>query len=959
MINLGLNYITMVIKGLERKDLGKIAIVGMGCCFPGGANDPNAYWSLIRNGQDAISEIPPERWEWEDFYSKDASTAGKTNSKWGGFLKDVDIRDIDYSFFRLSPNEASALDPQQRLLLEVSWRTFESACICPSTLKNKKVGVFIGITTNDCLGQQIWSNHRDAIDLYSGLGAMGCSASGRLSYFYGFEGPSISIDTACSSSLVAFHYACQSLRSEECDIALVGGVNCLLSPNPYIYLSKLGVLSPTGRCKAFDASADGYVRSEGCGVVLLKRAPDAVDDQNRIFAISSASAVNHGGFGTSYTSPKQNSQVQLIQDALSKADLQPEQIDYIETHGTGNPLGDAAELHALEEVFSHNNNHDQSLLIGSAKTSIGHLEAGAGMAGLIKTILSLQHESIPPNLHFNNPVDTVAWDKVPFRVPQEAVSWPAHDNIRHAGISSFGITGTNAHVILEDFEPESQPIKTADKTALQKKINNKTCLSILPISAKSKEALVDLAQAYKSRISNSLESLSDLGYAASMGRTHFPIRKVFTGKELNYISGKLDQFICEPKFNKTTKLNGCFIIEGAASLTDNEIRYLYDHYFAFREGIDECEHSIQQYTEFSYSTYLIDNCPVPEQIPLTELNEFVLNYSLGKLYMSWGIVPRMILGSGIGELAGACLTQKLNLDKSISLILQNATPVLKNRVLDDNNINVPVVSMKDTNDKVILQSIIDNQINFLFHVGKAEFKSLEDECKIEVYKHLLCNENIDESFEERTVNSIVLFYEHGNDVIWRNFYGNRQFQAISLPLYPFQRQRCYRDSSSTQNAIAHLSSDQKEKETVIQTFRNAPSKIRKKLLLDFINSTARNVTGQKTFVFDKNTPLHEQGFDSLSTVEFCNCIEKVFHLNLNPTFLFNYPNILKITDFLMPQIEKSLNLTDEKDIANKPNPELARTLNKQKSNQEQGFDYINDLDTENLEQLIKEELDIE
>ncbi len=957
MVNLGLNYIIMVRKVLARRDLEKIAIVGIGCCFPGGANDPDSYWSLICNGEDAISEIPLERWGWEDFYSKDLAASGKTNSKWGGFLQDVDIRDIDYSFFGLSPNEASALDPQQRLLLEVSWKTFESACICPSTLKNKPVGVFIGITTNDCLGQQIWSNQTDSIDLYSGLGGMGCSASGRLSYFYGFEGPSLSIDTACSSSLVAFHYACQSLRNGECDVALAGGVNCLLSPNPYIYLSKLGVLSPTGRCKAFDASADGYVRSEGCGVVLLKRIPDAMNDNNRIFAVSPASSVNHGGFGSSFTSPKQDAQVQLIQDALRKADLQPDQIDYIETHGTGNPLGDAAELHALEEVFSHNNNHEKSLLIGSAKTVIGHLEAGAGMAGMIKTILALQHETIPPNLHFNNPVDAVEWDKVPFRVPQEAVSWPAQDKIRYAGISSFGITGTNAHVILEDFNAESHTMKNEDKSAQQQYSDSNAGLSILPISAKSKEALIDLAQAYKSRICDSLECISDLGYAASMGRTHFPIRKFFSGKNINDISGQLDRFICEPIFNKTTKLNGCFIIEGAANLTGSEIRYFYQHYAAFHEGIDACDHCIQQYTDFSYSRYLLDNYPIPEQIPIIELNEFVLNYALGKLFMSWGIIPRMIIGSGTGEWAGGCLTGKLDLDKAIGMVLKKESTVLKDGCSGNHNIDVPVISMKDTIEKDILQSLINNQVDFLFHVAQAKFKSIDNECKIEDYKHLPVCENVDGSFEERAVNAIALFYEYGNDVNWRNFYGDRHFKAISLPLYPFQRQRCYRDSSMEHNNIAPLRSDKKEQQTMIKTFCNSQPKQRKKILLDFINATACDVTGQESFVFDKNTPLHEQGFSSLSAVEFCNCMEKVFHLNLNPTFLFNYPNILKIADYLMPQIENSLNLPDEKEPQSIT--DNAEKLIDQDLNEDMGFDYINDLDVENLEQLIKAELDID
>ncbi|MEO1560172.1 MAG: polyketide synthase, partial [Cyanobacteria bacterium J06632_19] len=398
-----------------------IAIIGMGCRFPGGANNPEKFWQLLREGKDAIKPIPCERWDIDAHYNSNPDTNGKMYIREAGLLSEID--QFSPKFFGISPKEAVSLDPQQRLLLEVSWEALERAGQIPNELKDSQTGVFLGIGQNDYAQFKLNSANIEGINPYDASGNGFCFASGRLSYFLGFNGPCLAIDTACSSSLVAVHLACQSLRLGECNLALAGGVQLILSPVVTTALCQMKALSPDGRCKTFDASADGYGRGEGCGVVVLKRLSDAVRDGDNILATIRGSAVNHDGPSSGLTVPNKLAQETLIQQALETAKVEASEVSYIEAHGTGTSLGDPIEIRALAKVFQKSHSPENPLMVGSVKTNIGHLEAAAGIAGLMKIVLQLQHQEIATHLHFTQPNSHINWEKLPVLVPTQPTQW--------------------------------------------------------------------------------------------------------------------------------------------------------------------------------------------------------------------------------------------------------------------------------------------------------------------------------------------------------------------------------------------------------------------------------------------------------------------------------------------------------------------------------------------------------
>lgn len=437
---------------VEQAKREPIAIIGMGCRLPGGAVSPKAYWDLLINQQDAITEVPGDRWDVDAYYDPDPDVPGKIYSRYGSFVDEVD--QFDPAFFSISPREALTMDPQQRLLLEVAWEALEDANQVPDQLFNSATGVFVGICTNDytkvALGPEsppgAASAQGDSIDAYFATGNAHSVASGRLSYTFGFTGPSLAVDTACSSSLVSVHLACQSLRQQECNMALAAGVNVLLSPQTTMTFSRAKMMAPDGRCKTFDAAANGYVRGEGCGVVVLKRLSDALKDGDSILAVVRGSAVNQDGPSGGLTVPNGPSQEKVVRQALQDGAVHPKEVSYIEAHGTGTSLGDPIEVEALGAVFGATHSTDTPLNIGSVKTNIGHLEGAAGIAGLMKVVLSLKNEVIPPHLHFHEPNPYIGWDQLPLKVTTEATAWPRSQSPRIGGVSSFGFSGTNAQV---------------------------------------------------------------------------------------------------------------------------------------------------------------------------------------------------------------------------------------------------------------------------------------------------------------------------------------------------------------------------------------------------------------------------------------------------------------------------------------------------------------------------------
>lgn len=502
-----------------------IAVIGMSCRFPGHSNSPEEYWKLLYNGTDGITEVPKERWDIDSFYDPDPDAAGKMITRNGGFISDFDL--FDAEFFGISPREAQELDPQQRLLLEITWQALESAGIAPESLKNSQTGVFIGACLNDyCnviqkLGFDHFKNH-------TAIGTVLNALNGRISYTLGLLGPSMTVDTACSSSLVSLHLACTSLQRGECQLAIAGGVNLMLSPAVFVMLSRAKMLSPDGHCKTFDASGDGYARGEGVGVILLKRLSDAQKDRDNILAVIRATAVNQDGPSSGLTVPNRMAQVQLIEEALNLAKLKPTEISYMEAHGTGTQLGDPIEVSGIKDAYGKGRNADHPLLLGSAKSNIGHLEGAAGIASVIKVILSLQHKIIPPNLHFKNINPKINLEAIPAKIITSPTAWDSPEGVlRKAGVSSFGFTGTNAHVIIEE-APVIPINKAAERTH-----------HMLTLSATTQMSLERFILSFGKFLDTTTEHLADIAYTMNAGRNHFPFRIAVIAKDIEELKKKL------------------------------------------------------------------------------------------------------------------------------------------------------------------------------------------------------------------------------------------------------------------------------------------------------------------------------------------------------------------------------------------------------------------------------------
>ncbi|MEI7717912.1 MAG: polyketide synthase, partial [Mycobacterium sp.] len=490
------------------------AIVGYAARFPGAA-DADEFWQVLRQGRDAVSEVPEDRWDAEEFFDPDPDARGKIVTRRAGFIDDV--TGFDAQFFGISKREVMLMDPQHRLLLETAWRAVEHSGTAPSALANTQTGVFIGLSTHDYLTMMSDELDYDEIEAYQAIGTAAAAGAGRISYRLGLNGPAVTVDTACSSSLVAVHQACQALRLGECDVALAGGANVLISPASMIAFSRAHMLAPDGRCKTFDASADGYVRGEGCGVIVVKRLADAIRDGDRIRAVIRGSAVNQDGASGGLTVPNGVAQQRVITEALERAGVAPGDVGYLEAHGTGTSLGDPIEVQAAGAALGKGRDAAHPLLIGSVKTNIGHLEAAAGMAGLIKIILSLEHEVLPKHLNFENPSPHIPWDQLPVRVVDEAIVWERGERPRIAGVSSFGFSGTNAHVIVEE-APIAEPAVALEPSDDRRPM-------VLPLSARTATALLQSADRYRNwLIAHPEATLADVCLTAGAGRSHFEHR---------------------------------------------------------------------------------------------------------------------------------------------------------------------------------------------------------------------------------------------------------------------------------------------------------------------------------------------------------------------------------------------------------------------------------------------------
>ncbi|ELS00023.1 type I polyketide synthase, partial [Gloeocapsa sp. PCC 73106] len=643
------------LKNLEGKETEPIAIVGMGCRFPK-ADCIDAFWELLKQGQEAITEVPENRWNIDEYYDIEPQKPGKMYTRYGGFIEQ--LAEFDPQFFGISPREAESLDPQQRLLLEVSWEALENGGIVPQKLQGSITGVFIGISSNDYSQRLLTRNIQD-IDAYLATGNSHSVAAGRLSFTLGLIGPSLAVDTACSSSLVAVHLAVKSLRQRECNLAIVGGVNRILAPEFTINFCQARMLAADGRCKTFDASADGFVRSEGCGVIVLKRLSEAIASQDNILAIIRGSAVNQDGRSSGLTVPNGPSQQMVIQQALADAQVTPAQISYIEAHGTGTPLGDPIEIGALGAIFGQHH----PLLVGSVKTNLGHLEAAAGIAGLIKVVLSLQHQEIPSHLHFQQPNPYIDWEALPqLKIPTQSTPWLNTDRL--AGVSSFGFSGTNAHIILE-----SAPIIDTPETISDRPLH------LLTISAKSNNALWKLAQRYEQHLTTHPHlNLADICFSANTGRSLFPHRLSLIAASTTELTEKLREGI-ETTGILQERPKIAFLFTGQGSQYTKMGEELYQTQPLFRETLNDCAEILRPYLEIPLLDIIYplqDNCTLLAQTQYTQPALFALEYALYQLWTAWGIQPDYVMGHSVGEYVAACVAGVFSLEDGLKLIAKRA-----------------------------------------------------------------------------------------------------------------------------------------------------------------------------------------------------------------------------------------------------------------------------------------------
>ncbi|MCO7224345.1 non-ribosomal peptide synthetase/type I polyketide synthase [Pleionea sp. CnH1-48] len=644
---------------VEEDDSDGFAIIGMSCRFPGGASSPEAYWQLLCRGDDPVGPLPTERWQQDPQRDKPISCRD------GGFL--TNIEQFDPLFFGITPVEALAMDPQQRLLLEVCHEGFENAGFDVTQLKGSNTGVFVGISSSEYA--EVGKDFGHDTGPYSSTGNMFNTASGRISYVFGLQGPSVALDSACSSSLVSLHHAIRELEAKVCDQVIVAAVNLILKPDGHICYSSLDALSPTGRCRSFDDSADGYIRSEGCGAVVLKRLADAERDGDNILAVIRGTAVNHNGHNGGLTVPSADAQEKVIKRALEIGNIQPDQVDFVEAHGSGTKLGDPQEAEGLNRVFG---GRERPLYLGSVKSNLGHLESAAGMAGLIKTVLSLQHGMLPPNLHHHKPNQLLDWKTASLQVVDRLMPWPQHNRVRTASITSLGINGSNAHTVLQSYQPKNTQ-QNNDDTA--------KAPYLFSWSARSAEALHNnLSDCASAVMSSKVKDISLQSWcrASNFQRSGNAIRYACLAESYEQLAKKLTRYVTKNKGAvKTQKGNKgfqshqvAFLYTGQGSCYLGMGSTLYKNSKAFRNAFDLCDKQFNKHLGASLTAYVL-GAESSEDLSNTRVTQaliFSVGYALTQFWKSIGIVADCVIGHSIGEYAAAVEAGVLSLDDAISMV---------------------------------------------------------------------------------------------------------------------------------------------------------------------------------------------------------------------------------------------------------------------------------------------------
>ncbi|MGH9281035.1 MAG: type I polyketide synthase, partial [Acidimicrobiales bacterium] len=648
--------------GVRRRN--PIAIVGIGCRFPG-ATTPAEFWALLVQGGDAITEVPPDRFDVGGLYHPDAARAGAIYSRWGGFVSGIDT--FDAAFFGISPREARRMDPQHRLLLEVVWEALEDGGQLPDDLARSPTGVFVGISGHDYADLQTRPGARELIDQYVNSGNAASLAANRVSYVLDLRGPSLAVDTACSSALTAVHLACASLERGECDLAVAAAVNALLTPEPTIGFCKAGMLSRTGRCRPFDAAADGYVRSEGAAAAVLKPLDRAIEDDDPVYAVILGTAVNQDGRTPGLAVPNSAAQQEVLAAVLRQAGLGPSDVQYVEAHGTGTPVGDPKEADAIGAVMA-TRPQDDPCLIGSAKGNVGHLEAAAGMVGLIKAALALQRRHVPPTIHCEQPSPAIPFERLRLRVVTSLQAWPECPPGRAvAGVNSFGFGGANSHVLLGEAPPPTAPAAAVEAPA-----------EILVLSARSPSALRDLASRWASVLStDDGPGLADLCATAATRRSHHEHRLAAVADSAEALAAELQSYSDAGSTPRITVGRAAhpdppavaFVFSGMGAQRWGTGRELLDNEPVFAAAVDECDRLLLPLAGWTARDELeaAERESRLDEPQVAHVVNFTLQVALASLWRSWGITPDAVVGHSSGELAAAHVAGALDLADAIRL----------------------------------------------------------------------------------------------------------------------------------------------------------------------------------------------------------------------------------------------------------------------------------------------------
>ena len=770
-----------------------IAIIGMSCRFPG-AENVEEFWQNLLDGVDSVREIPDGRWDVDQFYSADRKP-GKMYTKEGGFLEN--IGDFDAPFFNIDAVEACWIDPQHRMLLENSYTALENAGVATAPLIDNNVGVFMGIMGQDYAFLPRLENP-EIVEAFQGAGLSHSAGVGRISYVFGFEGPSVAVDTASSSSLVALHQAMRSLQDGNCNLALAGGVNAILAPVNSLLMSKAGLLSPDGRCKSFSAAADGFGRGEGCGVVVLKRLSDAKRDGDNVLAVVRGAAVSHNGFSGGITAPSGKAQARVITDALKDAHIAPNQVQYLEAHGTGTEYGDPMEIAAAAGVYGKGRSRENPLLVGTVKANISHLEAAGGVSGLIKAVLCLHNGVIPQQLYADQPSPHVPWKRMPVKMITEQTPWPETEE-RLAAVTALGLVGTNAHVVLSKVVSE---LAEANETAIDASQSSRPQLLLL--SARDEASLQKLSQRFIEQLnSDSILSFEDLCYTSAVGRRHFEYR-IAVGADSSAAViealGKVAWGNMTP-ISKTTPKIAWRFGEAEADETNFElIEQLIDNEPVFKETIEAINKRIG-----------VDG----QTDAWKRIASFAMTAGLAKLWNSWGVEADAAMGAGEAHYAAACTAgvmcwfdAAMLVDRRRKLIeeAKDKTPEEIESLLDSFESFADQFNYYPPNRELICsisgQSVAMHRSLggrywrehvFSEYAGTEAEKSLAElSCDTIVqFTQIQCDEPAQDDLAwdsiETLYNALGQFYSGGGTVDWQAFYASRDCKKVTLPNYPFRR----------------------------------------------------------------------------------------------------------------------------------------------------------------------------